>query len=63
MTPNGGQPKNDAVEVPTANDGSRKPYRAPQLRRLGSVRELTLGRSGQFNEGLFAMRTTQGGPM
>lgn len=54
MTPNGGQPKKEAVEGSTVN-GTRQPYRPPQLRRLGSVRELTLGMSGQFNEGLFGM--------
>jgi len=56
MTPNGGQPTNDAVETPTVNEGSRKPYRAPQLRRLGSVRELTLGMTGAAAEGLFGKR-------
>jgi hypothetical protein len=54
MTPNGGQPKNGAVDTDaTANVGTRQPYRAPQLRRLGSVRELTLGMSGVGLEGFF----------
>ncbi len=60
MTQSGGQPKNDAVDA-TVNEGRRRPYHAPRLRRLGSVRELTLGMSGQFNE-LFGMKKT-GGPM
>jgi hypothetical protein len=30
---------------------SRRPYNAPHLRRLGSVRELTLGKSGSTTEG------------
>jgi hypothetical protein len=29
----------------------RKPYRAPQLRRLGSVRDLTLGSKNGKSEG------------
>ena len=55
MTQSGGQPKNDAVDATTVNEGGRQPYRAPQLRRLGSVRELTLGKSGQFTEGFAGM--------
>lgn len=43
----------DARHAPTAGanaDGAavRRPYNKPQLRRLGSVRELTLGKTGPF---------------
>ncbi len=58
MTQSGGQPKNDAVAATTVNEGARQPYRAPQLRHLGSVRELTLGMSGQFREGISGMNRT-----
>lgn len=33
-----GEPATDDAPAPT-----KRPYKAPQLRRLGSVRELTLG--------------------
>lgn len=57
----GATPPSDAVAEPPprapAADG-RRPYRAPALRHLGSVRELTLG--GTFGvvegAGTFAMR-------
>jgi hypothetical protein len=37
-----GKPEN---EVDVTADPPRRPYRAPRLRHLGSVRELTLGGS------------------
>lgn len=38
---------------PTATETAapRRPYRAPRLRQLGSVRELTLGATMGFSEG------------
>jgi hypothetical protein len=36
---------NQSTDVPTVA-GTRKPYVSPQLRRLGSVRELTFGSAG-----------------
>lgn len=54
MTPN--RAANSGSDEPT---GTRRAYRAPQLRQLGSVRELTLGKSGQIKEGLFGKMTMQ----
>lgn len=38
--------------APTGPEIVRKPYTQPRLRRLGSVRELTLGSSGVFVEAI-----------
>lgn len=48
------QPKDQpAVETVAvgAQSTSRLPYKAPRLRHLGSVRELTLGATGAFADG------------
>jgi hypothetical protein len=40
---------------------SRRPYRTPRLRHLGSVRELTLGQTkGAFDDGNGMMLTPKG---
>lgn len=41
--------------------GARLPYRAPQLRHLGSVRELTLGGTPQAAEGAGTKGPPKGG--
>jgi hypothetical protein len=43
--------KPDNVAVPEAKAEERKAYRAPKLRRLGSVRDLTLGSKNGKSEG------------
>jgi hypothetical protein len=40
------QEKDTTVEATNAQGEQRKPYVAPKLRRLGSVRELTFGSHG-----------------
>jgi hypothetical protein len=47
--------KDTTVEATTAQDGQRKPYVAPKLRRLGSVRELTFGSVGTMPDGAMPM--------
>jgi hypothetical protein len=45
------QANESAPTVSNVTAGARKPYQPPQLRHLGSVRELTLGTSrGAFAE-------------
>lgn len=41
----------DAVERTSEVTDERRVYRAPTLRRLGSVRELTLGATGFLSDG------------
>jgi len=41
----------EAPSLETPPRPARQPYRKPTLRRLGSVRELTLGASSGFAEG------------
>lgn len=50
MTPKEAQSERNAVETVAVTEDGREPYRAPQLRRLGSVRELTLGATGNDRE-------------
>lgn len=47
-------PKDHEPHAPNATGGEplRRPYQAPKLRRLGSVRELTLGTNNGKPEGL-----------
>jgi hypothetical protein len=41
-------PKNREREPHDAKDAPRRPYTAPRLKVLGSVRDLTLGSPGKF---------------
>jgi hypothetical protein len=52
-TRTGTQPENGSTAPQPASEGAalRRPYRAPRLRHLGSVRELTLGGSKGKTEG------------
>jgi hypothetical protein len=53
-TPSSGQPSEQAHR----SSGERKPYRAPQVQRLGSVRDLTLGSTTGIPDGIGATRHT-----
>lgn len=44
------RPENTAPSAPK-QDAPRRPYVAPKLRHLGSVRDLTLGTSNKAGEG------------
>jgi len=53
------QPKDEPTvdrAVPAEQGSSRRQYRAPQLRHLGSVRELTLGATGSAADGGLTMK-------
>ena len=54
---NASHPKDQptATHAVPEQDSSRRPYKAPQLRHLGSVRELTLGATGSAADGGFTM--------
>lgn len=43
MSPKGTQSNDTNTREPAAEASGKKPYAAPRLRHLGSVRELTLG--------------------
>ena len=47
---------------PTSAD-VRRPYKRPELRRLGSVREVTWGNPGSGADGPFNLKSTIGGKM
>lgn len=50
------QPKDQpTVAHAVTEPSSRLPYKAPELRHLGSVRELTLGATGSAADGGFTM--------
>lgn len=46
-----GGPKEAKSAAPSETTSERRPYRAPRLRQLGSVRELTLGATMGAAEG------------
>jgi hypothetical protein len=43
---NGNKPESQAVPLPPAGTGSRKPYGSPRLRSLGKVNVITLTSTG-----------------
>lgn len=51
MTRSGNAGDEKAMKPGSAQGSARRPYRAPQLRYLGSVRELTLGGTMGAGEG------------
>jgi hypothetical protein len=53
----------EAQRSSASASGSRRPYHAPRLRHLGSVRELTLGATMGMPEGGGSLRTGGGGGM
>ena len=44
-------------------ESARRPYRRPELRRLGSVREVTWGNPTSGADGPFNLKSTIGGKM
>lgn len=47
-------------EDQTEQQPTRRPYKAPHLKHLGSVRELTLGKTGDNSEGAGTFIKNQG---
>ena len=45
-------PKTAGNDVKDGASASRRPYHAPRVRRLGSVRDLTLGATGVIGDGM-----------
>lgn len=55
MTPKDSAAKDESCtgrEAPQAESRPRRPYRTPELRHLGSVRELTLGSTMGKGDGM-----------
>lgn len=50
--------ESESVEPGPGVPAERRPYRAPRLRKLGSVRELTLGGTMGITEGGGTLRVT-----
>jgi hypothetical protein len=46
----------DDEDLAGTPEGGRRPYRAPTLRYLGSVRDLTFGGMGSSRDGIVTMR-------
>lgn len=51
-----GEKKDVTAAKASEHASARKPYSPPNLVRLGSVRELTLGATGGFQDGLPGQR-------
>jgi hypothetical protein len=59
MDRNGRENMGESSRTETAPVPSKRPYSAPKLRHIGSVRELTLGTSmGAFGDGGTGMMVT-----
>ena len=55
------EPKSETQAVETTTESPRRPYHKPQLRRLGSVRDLTLGSKGTVGDGGVTFRNSKKG--